>query len=66
VKAAVSRLPFSPRAEDIEVDVESALLRFTTQPGTTFSAEELRRAVRDAGFDTGAVTVDGEPLPASD
>ncbi len=62
----MSRLPFAPPADDIQLDVESALLRFTTQSGTRFSAQQLHQAVREAGFDMGMVTVDGQPLPASD
>ena len=58
----MSRLPFAPPVEEIQVDVERARMEFSTRPGTQLDAEVLREAVRDAGFDIGSISLDGEPL----
>lgn len=60
----MSRLPFSPPADQIRIDVEAASLEFTTRPGTTCDVDALRKAVRDAGFDLGATNVGGAPAAA--
>ena len=62
----MSRLPFAPESDEIHVDVEAAELRFATRPGTTFSAGDLRQVLRKAGYDIGAVSVDGTPVPLPD
>jgi hypothetical protein len=62
VKAAVSRLEFAPSADAIRVDIETGRLEFTTRLGTRFDPEAFRRAIRDAGYGVGAITVDGRPV----
>jgi hypothetical protein len=62
VKAAVSRLEFAPAADAIRVDIEAGRLEFTTRPGRRFDPERFRRAIRDAGYGVGTITVDGRPV----
>ncbi len=62
MKAAVSRLKFAPSADAIRVDIETGRLEFTTRPGARFDAEQFRGAIRDAGYEVGTITVDGDPV----
>jgi hypothetical protein len=62
VKAAVSRLGFTPSAEEIRVDIEAGRLEFTTRPGTKLDPKGLRQAIEEAGYGVGAITVEGRPV----
>lgn len=58
----MSRLPFAPPADDIRVDIETGRLEFTARSGTRFDPVAFRRAIEDAGYGVGAMTVDGKPV----
>lgn len=57
MKAAVSRLDFTPPISQIEVDIDKGVMEFTPQPAKAVSASALKQAIEAAGYRVGQIAI---------